>query len=239
MLSIVIPTLNEEKYLPLLLEEIKKQDFDDYEVIVADAGSTDGTVEIAESFGCRVVPGGLPAKGRNEGAKAAKGDIILFTDADNIYLPENFLKDLIGEFEERNLGVASFPILPAGSRLDRIAYDTYTFVTRMSQNFMPHATNSVLVRREVHQMIGGFDEEIKIAEDQDYARRAGKVSKFGFIETEPVLTSARRYESDGRLKTYIKYLAVGIYMSFFGPARSKIFRYDFSPKRFDKRKKRK
>ena len=67
--SIIIPTYNEEEYLPVLLDSIKEQDFDDYEIIVADANSTDKTVEIAKDYGCIVVEGGLPAVGRNNGAK--------------------------------------------------------------------------------------------------------------------------------------------------------------------------
>ena len=76
--SIIIPTYNEEEYLPVLLESIKKQDFDDYEVIVADANSTDRTREIAEEYGCIVVDGGLPGVGRNNGARVAKGEYLLF-----------------------------------------------------------------------------------------------------------------------------------------------------------------
>lgn len=76
--SIVIPTYNEEEYLPKLLESIKMQSYDDYEIIVADANSNDRTREIAEEYGCIVVEGGLPAVGRNNGAKVAKGEIILF-----------------------------------------------------------------------------------------------------------------------------------------------------------------
>ena len=125
MLSIIIPTLDEEKYLPILLSQIKKQSFSDYEIIVADGGSTDKTVEIAKSFDCKVTNGGLPAKGRNEGAKIARGEIFLFLDSDNIYLPEKFLEKLIFEFEKRNLGVASFPIYPAGNWFDKIAYFFY------------------------------------------------------------------------------------------------------------------
>ncbi len=78
MLSIIIPTLNEENYLPLLLESIKKQNFNDYEIIVADAGSTDKTLEIAKNYGCITMAGGLPAKGKNEGAGMAKGDLLFF-----------------------------------------------------------------------------------------------------------------------------------------------------------------
>ena len=72
MLSIIVPTLNEEEHLPIFFREIKKQSFKDYEVIIADANSTDRTVEIAQKFGATVISGGLPAKGRNEGAKIAK-----------------------------------------------------------------------------------------------------------------------------------------------------------------------
>ncbi len=54
-LSIIIPTYNEEEYLPKLLYSIKEQNFKDYEIIVADAGSIDKTKEIAESYGCKVI----------------------------------------------------------------------------------------------------------------------------------------------------------------------------------------
>ncbi len=244
MLSIIIPTLNEEKYLPLLLKEIKKQKFGEgeedkssfspslslgkssvYEIIVADAGSTDKTVEIAKSFDCKVVSGGLPAKGRNEGAKIAQGDIFLFIDADNIYLPESFLKNLLEEFEKRKLDIASFPIYPKGNVFDKFAYGIYNRWVQLIQRFSAYATSSVLIKRDIHKKIGGFDEEIKIAEDHFYVKTAKKFGKFGFIKIKPVLTSARRFKKDGRLKTYLKYLIAGIYMFFFGPIKKDIFRY--------------
>jgi len=228
MLSIIIPTLNEEKYLPILLSQIKKQNFSDYEIIVADAGSKDRTVEIAKNFGCKVINGGLPAKGRNEGAKIAKGDIFLFMDADNIFFPEIFFEKLLEEFEKRNLGVASFPIYPDGNFFDKICYFFYNFWTKISQNFLPHATNSVLVKKEIFEKIGGFDEEIKLGEDHDFARKGAKISKFGFIETEPILTSTRRFEKDGRIRTYLKYIFAGLYMFLFGPIKEDIFKYRFN-----------
>ena len=228
MLSIIIPTLNEEKYLPLLLREIKKQNFkEDYEIIVADADSNDRTVEIAKSFGCNITEGGLPAKGRNEGAKIARGEIFLFLDADNIYLPDNFLTDLLSEFKKRKLSVASFTICPDGNGFDKFAYEFYNFWVKLTQRFFAYATNAVLVKIEIFEKINGFDEEIKIGEDHDFAKRAAKIGRFGFIKTEPVLTSIRRFERDGRFKTYSKYLLAGIYMFFLGPVKSDIFRYRF------------
>jgi glycosyltransferase involved in cell wall biosynthesis len=228
MLSIIIPTLNEEKYLPLLLEAIKKQNFADCEILVADAGSEDKTTEIARNYGCRIVKGGLPAKGRNEGAKEARGEVFLFTDADNIFLPENFFKKLLKEFEKRKLDVASFPIYPQGNGFDKVVYGLYNFWVNLIQSFSAYATNSVLVKKEIHQKIGGFDEKIKMAEDHSYAKRARKFGKFGFIKTEPVLTSTRRFEKDGRFKTYLKYFLAGIYLFFFGDIKSDIFNYRFN-----------
>jgi glycosyltransferase involved in cell wall biosynthesis len=225
MLSIIIPTLNEEKYLPLLLEEIKKQKFKDLEIIIADAGSKDKTLEIAKSYGCKIVPGGLPAKGRNEGVKAVRGDTLLFLDADNIHLPPNFLETLLAEFEKRNLKVASFPIFPKGNWFDKIAYGLYNFWAWLSQRFLPHATNSVLIKKGVHEKIGGFDEEITIAEDHFYARQAAKIGKYGFIKTKPVLTSCRRFERDGRFVTYSKYLIAALQMLLSGRIKSNFYHY--------------
>ena len=65
MLSVIIPTFNEEKYLPRLLDSLARQTYTDYETIVADADSTDATRAIASQHGCRIVPGGRPAEGRN------------------------------------------------------------------------------------------------------------------------------------------------------------------------------
>ena len=95
MLSIVIPTMNEEEVLPKLLASIKSQDFDDYEIIISDNFSKDRTREIAESYGARVVDGGMPGPGRNRGAEAAKGDKLLFLDADVIMPHEKFLSNIV------------------------------------------------------------------------------------------------------------------------------------------------
>ncbi len=90
-LSIIIPTFNEESYLPHLLESIKRQDFSDYEVIVADAGSKDSTRDIAQEWGCKVVEGGLPSVGRNRGTEAASGEYLLFFDSD-VFLTRDYLE---------------------------------------------------------------------------------------------------------------------------------------------------
>jgi glycosyltransferase involved in cell wall biosynthesis len=239
MLSIIIPTLNEEEYLPLLLESIKKQDFTDYEVIVADANSKDKTIEIAKNYGCKIISGGLPAKGRNEGAKVAKSDLFLFIDADMFFPSSGFLTELIKEFKKRELevaGFASYPVtdcftsnnIPKSKRIDRECYRIYNFWAKISQKILPYAGGVILAKKEIHQKIGGFDEEMKLAEDHTYARKAAKLGKFGFLSISPILISSRRFERDGRLKTYLKYVLAGVYMIFRGPIKSDIFKYKFN-----------
>jgi len=71
-LSVIIPTLNEAGYLPLLLEALAAQTRPADEIIVADAGSVDGTAELARRRGARVVHGGTPAVGRNAGARRCR-----------------------------------------------------------------------------------------------------------------------------------------------------------------------
>jgi len=234
MLSIIIPTLNEENYLPQLLESIKKQDFNDYEIIIADGGSVDETLNLAKRYACRVAGGGLPAQGRNEGAKIARGELLLFIDADSV-LPQKLLSRLIEEFKKRKLDIASFPVYPQGNIIDKFIYTIYNCWANLTQRILPHATQTILVKKEIHQRIGGFNPDVKIGEDHVYARMAAKFGKFGFLNNiPPLFTSARRFESEGRLKTYSIYLLAGLYMSLFGGIKSDIFKYYNPEKRIKK-----
>src|SRR3989344_4068217 len=115
MLSIIIPTLNEGKYLPKLLECIKNQTYSDYEIVVADAGSKDRTIGIARKYGCKVVKGGMPSVGRHNGAKAAKGSLLLFLDAD-MKFDRNFLENSVEEMMSRKLDVAGYYLTPLSNK---------------------------------------------------------------------------------------------------------------------------
>ncbi len=189
MLSIIIPTLNEEKYLPLLLESIKKQDFKDYEIIVADAGSRDNTVKIAREYGCRIVPGGLPAKGRNNGAKIASGDILFFLDADTILPNDNFLTDSLQEFDLRKLGIGSFCIEPyPPNKMAKFLLDVfYNRLIISLEKILPHSATGILAKKDIFDKINGYDESIKLSEDHDLARRAAKITKFGLLRSGKIL----------------------------------------------------
>lgn len=226
MLSIVIPTLNEENYLPLLLDSIKKQNFSDFEIIVADAGSTDKTLKIAQDFGCKITEGGMPGKSKNCGARVARGDKILFVDAD-VILPEGFLNESSEEFARRTLGVASF-YLQAKNKTHNLFFGIfYNFPSRITEKILPQAMNVILVKKDIHQKINGFDEEIKLGEELYYIRRGKKFGKFGVLK-EKIFISPRRFQNDGWVRTWLKYFLCQIYMLFLGPVKSDIFKYKFN-----------
>ena len=228
-LSIIIPTLNEERLLPSLLSSIEQQGFQDYEVIVADAGSEDGTLEIAKKHDCRIVAGGrLPAIGRNNGAKVARGKYLLFLDAD-VILPEGFLRTAIDEFGNRKLDGASCRMLPlSDKRFDSVFCNALNYYFRLTQHVYPHAAGfCILVRKGINDAINGFDERIKLAEDHDYVNRARKYGRFGILHSPEILVSVRRLETDGRFNVVAKYLLCEVYRIAIGEIRTDVFNYKF------------
>jgi len=235
-LSIVIPTFNEEKLLPFLLESIKKQNGVKVEIIVSDNNSTDNTRQIAASFGAKIVDGGLPAKARNNGAASATSDTILFLDADVILPAPDFLKKTLFEFNKNDFGIATCEFLPISEKtIDKLFHQAANFYLKKAQPIMPHIPGfCIFVRKEIHKKINGFDENLKLAEDHDYANRASKIAKFGFLKSYPILVSVRRLERDGRLNIAKKYALCEAHIFLKGPITSDIFKYTFGyPKEND------
>lgn len=226
MLSIIIPTLNEEELLAALFESIKKQNISGIEIIIADAGSRDRTLDIAKQYGAMVVSGGLPARGRNEGAKMAKGDLLFFVDADVEFEDAAFV-GMLEEFRERQLGVASF-FLVFPAKFQQLGLNIfYNIPIRIAERILPHGAMGILVKREIFDKVGGFDETIKLAEDHHFVREAAKLTKFGLFRSSKLHVSPRRFQTDGWVMTYIKFMLTELHMVFFGPVRSDIFKYRF------------
>lgn len=199
MISIIIPTYNEEDYLPKLLQSIKDQNFQDYEIIVADAESTDRTRKIANSFGCNVVKGGSPAVGRNSGAKVAKGEYLLFLDSD-VILTEGYLESAMNEFIENDLGIGITQLIPiSDSKKDKLLHDFANFFMRLVESIKPHGAGcyGILTKKSLHEEAEGFDEALDFGEDSDYIERIGKKSSFKVLRKPKLLISTRRLEKEG------------------------------------------
>jgi glycosyltransferase involved in cell wall biosynthesis len=231
MLSIIISTLNEEKYLPLLLECLKLQNYQDMEIIVSDGNSEDNTVKIAQKYGCRVIVSTKRnlAHQRNEGANIAKGDIFLFLDADTL-LPGNFLHTVIPEFKQRQLDVGGFYFtLHSNKPLYRIASLYGYIVTFIISGVHPVSIGgAILAKRDLHQRIHGFNESLYVGEDHCYSRDIKKArGKYGLIRSKKILFSVRRFEKEGPWHLCLKWHYMALYYIFHGDIKRRIVQYEY------------
>lgn len=226
--SVIIPTLNERDYLPRLLHALREQTYPPHEIIVADAGSVDGTPDLARALGAQVITGGMPAIGRNAGARHASSEILLFLDADVLPGPF-FLERTIEEMQKRQLDVATCLYHPLEKD------PLYLFLTEMANLFLqvmaplsPHAPGfCIFVRRSIHEAIGGFDEKQVMAEDHEYIQRAARRGKFGILRQERLRVSMRRLEKEGLLNLGLKYLWCEMHVLAGRPIHSIPFKYEF------------
>jgi glycosyltransferase involved in cell wall biosynthesis len=204
MISVIICTLNEEQYLPKLLESLTLQKVSfDYEVWVIDAGSTDDTEGVVRryqklvSYPLRFVPfnqRGI-ARQRNEGAKLAKYEQLLFLDAD-VVLNESFLATAVAQITAQKLPVAGTKLYAAESTMGfRAVYSFYSNIyLPITRWFNPviHGC-SIFVTKTMHNKIGGFKEGI-LFEDFRYGADAAKFFRPPLLRGDAyVRTSARRF----------------------------------------------
>jgi len=230
-LSVVIPTMNEEKYLPRLFATIKTQTRQPDEIVIADAGSTDATKKIAEDFGAIIVKGGLPGPGRNAGAAASTGEILCFLDADVVLIDDHFFENALAEFAERELDIATADITLVredrtfADELGHIAYNKYV---RLLGKIHPHTIGGfMLVKREIHDKINGFDPTVIFCEDHDYGLRANKIGKFAYLNSVQIGVTDRRIKKEGRVKMVLKMVLAEAHIWTIGPIRHNAFKYEF------------
>ncbi|HEV8595433.1 MAG TPA: glycosyltransferase [Thermoplasmata archaeon] len=205
--SVIVPTLDEAKYLPHLLDSLRRQTVQDLEVLVADSGSTDGTAEVAAGWGARVLPGERkgPGEGRNRGAKAAKGTLFLFSDADCVAPPE-LIETILAALEDpRVIGGATMFMPQDGTALDRLLFGFANAYQRaMTELGFPHnAGYCFFFRREAFEALGGIREDMLLNETHDLALRSRAVGRFVVLPVV-VRTSMRRFRTYGYARTIVR-----------------------------------
>jgi len=201
-ISVIVPTLNEGKYIGNLLASLKRQSFKDFEVIVVDGGSSDETIPLAKQYNSKVlVKHGLKEfPSRNEGAKIACGEILLFTGADVIFC-ENALEKVVSEFEDDNLdGLCGFGKMYDAALWGKMEYYLYYYFIKSWVKFtgVHGSTNFMALRRNEFEKIGGF--ESRIDGDGFLMKRFAKNRRTKFINGKKYfLISGRRMKRMGFL----------------------------------------
>ena len=192
-MSVVIPALNEAENILSCLESVKNQ-YCEFEVIVVDGGSMDGTVDLVRPQ-ARVI---RSEKGRavqmNSGARLCTGEVLLFLHADSQLPPDGLF------LVER---VLADPRIVGGTfrlRFDsrKILLRFITFFTRFKFRYFHYGDQGIFVRRSVFERLKGF-EEIPLMEDVDFLRRLRKTGQLALLK-QAVTTSARRFLEHGILR---------------------------------------
>ncbi len=200
-ISVIIPTLNEEAVLAKTLARTSVLQAD--ELIVVDGGSTDHTVPIAQAFCANIqnaqfiaAPRGR-ARQMNEGAKASRGDVLLFLHADT-QLPEHARRLIDSAFSDLTVVAGRFDVhFDSSSPWSRIIS---AFMNRRSRlTGMSTGDQALFVRRQVFEQLGGFA-DIPLMEDIDFSRRLKRAGGTAALR-DTVTTSFRRWETQGPLRT--------------------------------------
>ena len=198
--SVIVPTYNEERYLPLLLESLRRQTSPPAEIIVADAKSEDETQNTAYKYGATVLSEkGLPEfPSCNKAANIAKSDILIFTGADAIF-PRNAIEKISQVMVEKNLESAYCPVYPydapAWGRIEFRLWYAATFAWFHITGEANACTAFFAIRRRAFEASGGFLDVY--GGDSVYSRLLAKKYRIRPIQSLKIPISGRKMQKMG------------------------------------------
>jgi len=218
--SVIIPTLNEEKRLPLILKDLEEQSLKDFEIIVVDAKSKDKTLDKVRELQKRlkdlkIIISQKRNVGfqRNLGAKKAKAKWIIFMDADN-RISKNFLKEIKTQLDKYNPDILSTWMKPDTKRnKDKLIANLINlFIEFQKKTKRPSILEAFLcIKKDSFNKLKGFNEKIKWAEGSEMMERAVKNKmKFVFLKKPSYKTSFRRIHKEGTFKILVKLILLEI-----------------------------
>lgn len=234
-ISIIIPALNEEVFLPKLLQNLVEQTSQDFEVIVVDAHSEDKTREKAEQFtdkmNIRVTEADKRhlAYQRNFGARQAKGEYLLFLDSD-MKLEPGFINELISNIKNSKfLMYLPFHLPYDGTPPDEVLFrviSSFVEMSHLGQKPFTYGPGAVF-QRYFFNALGGYDEEVFVYEDHEIVQRAkqrGVSAKL--LPQSKIYFSFRRFKKEGRINVLSKYLVATMHLLVKGKVDKEIFTYE-------------
>ncbi|NTU46451.1 glycosyltransferase [Candidatus Roizmanbacteria bacterium] len=244
-ISVIIPTLNEEHFLPRLLTDLVKQKVKPGEVIIVDAHSTDTTKKVALSFQ-KMLPISFISVSkknvshqRNIGAEHAKGEYLFFCDADS-GLRITFLRNIRESILQKK-GLIFLPyLIPSEKTSDTLVYFRILnkFVEFSQHTKRPFsAGGNMIIERNFFNIIGGFQESLFVAEDHDIIQRAAQWGVRAKVSSSlKLIISLRRMKEEGKVKILYKAVVVSLHFLFKGPVKKQIIEYEMGGARYQKGK---
>jgi glycosyltransferase involved in cell wall biosynthesis len=222
MISVIIPAHNEEDYIGLTLDTLSRQNYPYFEVIVVANGCTDRTAEIAVKECQRLVVLSDKCLGvaRNLGAKLARGDLLMFLDADTVLEPGAL--EIVAHKFSHQYASGTFKGLPDNTdcRSFRAIYALKNFMHRWS--LYRGSSGVIICWKRDFLATHGFDEELQVRENSDLIRRLGRFGRYRFFNETTATTSMRRYQTAGTGKMIFYWFKVWI-QSLFCDLRNKSY----------------
>jgi len=194
MISIIIPTFNEADQIQKTIRNTcVAKETHDVEIIIADGGSTDGTVELAQALGATTIVCDKKGRGAqmNRGASIAKGDVLYFLHADSIP-PHDFIGHILAAISSG----ASAGCFRLQFDYDHWFLKANCWFTRFNVNAVRFGDQSLFVYKNVFVASGTFREDLLVMEDQEIIHRMKKLGSFKVMKAD-VVTSARKYHDNG------------------------------------------
>lgn len=201
MLSIIIPTYNEEKCLGICIKAILENCAGvNHEIIVVDGGSCDNTLSIARQLGANVFQSNVLCRAvqMNIGAKNAKGTQLLFLHSD-VTVPVGYANAISDVLDQTDFGFFAYDF-----KSNRRLLKLMTIPNARKGRFTGGGDQGLFIRPESFNAIGGFDENMAIMEDFDLKDRALKKGfNYQIISKIKLKVSARKYENNSFLRVWI------------------------------------
>jgi len=209
--SIIIPCKNEQGYIGKLLDSLVMQHlYQSFEIIIADAESTDNTLEIINSYknklpNLRVIKGGLPSVGRNLGALAARGKTLLFVDADAYFKDDHIIRHSVRKFNKTKSDLLGCYLNIEHNWFVRIVYFFCNFIFKLSRFDKPFVVGTYfMIRKDLFFELGGFDESLMHCEDYFLSKEVNP-KKFKILDSY-VYTDDRRFKKLGYVNMIMYFL---------------------------------
>lgn len=214
--SIIVPTLNEEKALPLLLDSIVRQRVSSpVEVIVVDGGkkgpSEDATIDVALSYAAKgldvkvVIGDGLPAKARNIGAAEAQYKHLFFLDADVELIADDHLAKMLEEARRSDVAFGVFYQVPRSKEVGWDIHLWYAGANLVYRTIQPCCAAHLYARRSAFFQVGCFRDDLGLGDDHEFGERCRAAGLGMHIFPLTVIWDERRLTKEGVVGMGLKY----------------------------------